>query len=74
MSSLHVLHVLGGGSWHPGLPLPEAYGLLPDLCIAMRDLSTPLALKARAVQARSARAEYELQQATSKCELQRCRQ
>jgi len=73
MSSLHVLHVLGGGSWHPGLPLPEAYGLLPDLRIAMRDLSTPLALKARAVQARSARAEYELQQATSKCELQRCR-
>ena len=74
MSSLHVLHVLGGGSWHPGLPLPEAYGLLPELRIAMRDLSTPLALKARAVQARSARAEYELQQATSKCELQRCRQ
>ena len=73
MSSLHVLHVLGGGTWHPGLPLPEAYGLLPDLRIAMRDLSTPLALKARAVQARSARAEYELQQATSKCELQRCR-
>ena len=73
MSSLHVLHVLGGGSWHPGLPLPEAYGLLPDLRIAMRELSTPLALKARAVQARSARAEYELQQATSKCELQRCR-
>ena len=73
MSSLHVLHVLGGGLWHPGLPLPEAYGLLPDLRIAMRELSTPLALKARAVQARSARAEYELQQATSKCELQRCR-